>query len=272
MIYTPTDNALLARERDRTDPSQLIKYISDNRKFQIENYFKNDPKVYEIEKKYGKYLMVPLALPIFELPDKEHFMHWWKKYAIRPTKQKGDYVASVTGYSPFESIDIIQKIGEDWNLNMQTDNFKKEFPHLWQQVYDQLPVDDILVFNLWSAVQTFSEHRDSAEMIDCPNSFRILFYDENPENSLYVFDNPTKPYHCEETTFLPNVPTTNTYMWNNLRCMHGSVYDPNYKKVLGVIVGLVNPDKYDEVMSRSVETYKDYCLVSKNEIENYVDL
>lgn len=272
MKYTPTQNALAARERFKNNSIDLIKYISDNRKLQLEQYFNNNPKLYELEKKYGKYLMVPLALPVFEVPDREHFMHWWKQYAIRPTKQQGDLVASNTGNSPFESIDLVQKVGNDWNLNLQTENFKKEFPYLWQQFYDQLPCDDILTLNLWSAVETFSEHRDSAEMFDCPNSFRINLYDENPENSLYVFDNPTKPYQIEEPTFLPNLPTTNTYMWNNLRCMHGSVYDPKYKKVLAAVIGLINPNKYDEVMTRSIATYKEHCLISNNELENYVDL
>jgi hypothetical protein len=270
--YVPTENALREREKERNDPSRLIDYLTTSRETQIKQFFNNDPVINELEKKYGKYLLVPLAVPLFELPDEDHFMHWWKTHSIRPVKQKGDYVADVTGYSPFESVDLIQEIGDDWNLNMQTDNFKKEFPKLWQQFNESLPVSRLLVLNMWSAVQTFSDHRDSAELFDFPGSFRIKLYDENPENSLFVFDNPTKPYHCEEPTFLPNLPTTNTYMWNNLRVKHGSVYDPQYKKILGIGIGLIDPKRYDEVMGRSVELYKDHCLVSKNSLENYVDI
>lgn len=272
MIYIPSENSLKAREREKLDSSQLVNYLTSNRKYQHETYFNNNPKLLDIEKRFGKYLLVPLALPLFEVPDKDHFMYWWKKYAIRPTKQKGDYVASVTGYSPFESIDLVQKLGDDWNLNLQTDNFKKEFPYLWQQFYDLLPCQDLLVINLWSSVQQFPEHRDSAEMVDCPNSFRIKLYDENPEETLFVFDNPTKPYSCEEPTFFPRLPTTNSYMWNNMRCMHGSVYDPRYKKVLAVIVGLVDLDRYETLIEESTTVYKDYCLVSNNSIENYVNV
>lgn len=272
MIYIPSPNSLAAREKEKINSSELVNYLTSNRKYQTSHYFNNDPKIFEIERKYGKYLLVPLALPLFEVPDKEHFMYWWRKHAIRPVKQKGDYVASVTNYSPFESIDLVQKIGDDWNLNLQTENFKKEFPYLWQQFYDLLPCDDLLVINLWSSIQEFPEHRDSAELIDCPNSFRIKLYDENPEETLFVFDNPTKPYHCEQPTFFPRLPTTNSYMWNNLRVMHGSVYDPRYKKVLAVIIGLINLERYNSVLTESINVYEKHCLVSKYSLENYVNI
>jgi hypothetical protein len=269
--YIPNERALAHREKEQAD-SQLRDHLTHQRRDQIKNVFNSDPRLFEAEKKYGKYLLVPLALPIFEVPDSDHFMYWWKKYAIRPVKQHGDYVASGTGYSPFESIDLVQKVGNDWNLNLQTDNFKQEFPYLWQQFYDQLPCDDLLVINLWSSVQPFTEHRDSAEMIDAPNSFRIKLYDENPEETLFVFDNPITPYRCEEPVFFPRIPTTNSYMWNNLRVKHGSVYVPGYKKVLAVIVGLVNPDRYESLMKKSIETYSEYCVQSNYNIENYVDV
>ena len=272
MEYIPTENALAARRREAEDSSKLVEHISAERKFQLANFMSGDPRVLDVEKRFGKYLAVPLDVPKFEFDDPEHFKDWYFKHAIRPVKQKGDYVADVTGISPFYSIDLIQEIGDDWNLNMQTENFKKEFPHIWQQFHEALPVKKILTLNLWSSVQTFSEHRDSAEMIDCPNSFRIPLYDENPESTLYVMDNPTMPYKVEETHFLPKLEETNTYMWNNLRCMHGSVKDENYLKILAVCVAIVNVEDYIDVMSRSVEKYKDHCLVSKYEIGNYVNV
>jgi hypothetical protein len=272
MEYQPTENALAARERESKDTSKLIEHISTQRKFQLEHFMGNDPKAFELEKNFGKYLALPIDIPKFDVGDPEKFKDWFFKNSIRPTKQKGDYVADVTGYSPFHSVDLIQEIGEDWNLNLQTENFKKEFPHIWQQFYDELPVSKILTLNLWSSVQSFSEHRDSAEMIDCPSSFRITLYDENPEGTLYVMDNPTKPYSVGETYFLPKLEETNTYMWNNLRCMHGSVKDDNYTQIMDVCVALVDIDRYTEIVSRSVEKYKDHTLVSENKLENYVDV
>lgn len=271
-LYIPTKNALNARERETFDPTSLINYLTKTRKFQHETYFKNNPKVLELEKYYGKYLLVPLAIPLFELPDQDHFLQWWKNNAIRPVKQNGDYVATTTGRSPFESVDIIQKVGNDWNLNLKTNEFIKEFPLLWQQVHDTLPCDDILVWNLWSSVEEFTEHRDSAEMLDFPASFRILLYDTNPYNTLFIMDNPTKPFKVCDTKFLPNLSDTNTFMWNNLRSMHGSVYNPQYKKILAVIIGLINIEKYDTVLRKSITNYNRYCYTSDYSLENYVNV
>ena len=61
-------------------------------------------------------------------------------------------------------------------------------------------------------------------------------------------------------------------MWNNLRVKHGSVYVPGYKKVLAVIVGMVNPDRYEKLMEQSIETYSEHCVQSNYNIEHYVDV
>lgn len=272
MEYIPSENALNVRKNEEQDSSKLVEHLSTQRKFQLEHYFKNDPRMFEMEKKYGKYLMVPLAIPKFELEDPDHFVDWFFKHSIRPVKQKGDYVAPDKGFSPFYSVDLIQEVGDDWNLNMQTDNFKQEFPKLWDQFHETLPVQKILTLNLWSSVWDFNEHRDSAEMWDCPNSFRIPLYDENPSNTLFVMDNPTVDYKVEETHFLPTLEDTNTFMWNNLRCMHGSRKTEEHKKIMAVVIALVDPDKYDTLMSASVEKYKDYVLESKYQITDYVNV
>ena len=116
MKYIPSEKSLALREQTKTDVNKLISHLSAERKLQL-GILGNKDKFLAIEKKYGKYLMVPLALPIFELPDTDHFLSWWKQHAIRPIKQNGDYVVPDTGYSPFETIDLVQKIGNDWNLN-----------------------------------------------------------------------------------------------------------------------------------------------------------
>jgi hypothetical protein len=54
--------------------------------------------------------------------------------------------------------------------------------------------------------------------------------------------------------------------------MHGSVKDDNYTKIMAVCVALVDIDRYTEIVSRSVEKYKDHTLVSENKLENYVDV
>ena len=73
-------------------------------------------------------------------------------------------------------------------------------------------------------------------------------------------------------TFLPRAPDTNSFVWNNLRVKHGSVYDPAYKKILAVVVCPIDIERYSSLMETSINMYKDYCIVSNNSIENYVNI
>jgi len=41
---------------------------------------------------------------------------------------------------------------------------------------------------------------------------------------------------------------------------------------MAVVIALVDPDKYDTLMSTSIEKYKDYVLESKYQITDYVNV
>jgi len=89
---------------------------------------------------------------------------------------------------------------------------------------------------------------------------------------LYFFDNPTQPYSQGPVTQVPKAPNTNSWVWNNLRVKHGSVYTPGYKKILVIATGILNIEKYEEVIDNSITTYKDYCVVSENSLGNYINV
>lgn len=270
--YTPPEKSLIERESNRLDPSKLINFISTQRKEQLKIHGNNDPRFLELEKKFGKYLLVPLALPEFEIGDREKFLAWWKNKCTVPIKLKGDTVMQGYGFSPFEAVDLLHTIGEDWTTNLQTNSFKQEFPKLYQQFFDQIPCNKILNITLWSSIKQLPEHRDSAEYIDTPMAFRIKLYDENPSETLFCFDNPLQPYSIGEVKQLPRVLGSNSYVWNNLRVKHGSTYDPQYKKILAVVVGFPDPERYEALLDNSIAMYGQDCLISNNSIENYVNI
>ena len=272
-MYYPNEKTLQEREIEKADTNRLIRHMSSSRKEQLDMFTNNDPKVLEAERKYGKYLFVPLALPIFEMPEKEHFLSWWKDTMQVTKKLDGDAVMSGYGITPFETVDLITEIGTQWwETNNKGDAFRKEFPHLWQQFNELLPCRKLLRLTLWSSRHEIQEHRDSAEMVDMPVSFRIKLYDENPEETLYLFDNPMNPYSCGEPHMLPRAPNTNSFVWNNLRVKHGSIYNPAHKKILAFAFGLVDFERYHKLMETSINTYRDYCISSDYSTENYVNI
>jgi len=260
------------RNQEEKNPKDLIEFLSNSRNDQLNTFFSHcSDEIKQLEQQFGKYIYVPLALPVFELPDKEHFMSWWDRHAIKPQKKVSEFLAPEIDYVSAEAINLIEKHKHLWTPNLQTDNFIKEFPRLWQQFHDLLPID-IISLKMWSSFIPFKEHRDPGELIDIPMSFRIMLFDENPEQTLFILDNPTKPYYCGEDIQIPRVPNTNSWAWNNLRVKHGSVYTPGYKKVLVLTTGIVNVKSYEKLMNKSINIYKDYCITSKYSLENYVDV
>lgn len=271
-MYTPGDRELHEREKEKEKAPTMVKHISLARKEQIQLFAGGNPKILELEKKYGKYLFVPLALPIFELPEKEHFMSWWESNKEVTKKLDGDIVFDGYGITPFDTVDLITEIGTQWwNSNNRSDSFKTEFPKLWQQFHDQLPCDKLLRLTLWSSRHAIHEHRDTAEYVDLPASYRIKLYDENPEETLFLYDNTLQPYTSGDPLMLPRAPDTNSFVWNNLRCKHGSVFNEGKRKILAFAFGLTNLDKYETLMDRSINNYSEYCLTSNYSTENYVN-
>lgn len=269
----PGPGLLAFREQEQQDPSNLINFLTTRRKDQLANFcFHNLDEILELEQEFGKYIFVPLALPKFELLDKDHFVSWWNTHAIKPTKLVSEQLSPETGYSSAEAVDLIEKIKHYWDPNFQTENFKNEFPNLWEQFHDLLPIDDFLTLHLWSSFKPFTEHRDPGELLDVPMSFRIKLYDDNPEETLYIFDNPTNPYQMGEVKQLPQLETTNSWVWNNLRVKHGSIYNINYKKCLVITTGILNIKKYKALLTTSINTYKDHCMISEHSLKNYVNI
>jgi hypothetical protein len=261
------------RAREKENPSELIEHLSSQRKNQIETFFPNNKnKILELERQFGKYLLIPLALPKFELPDLEMFKHWWSKHSISPEKLVSETLSPEVGYSSAECVDLIEKIQSRWTPNMQTDNFKKTFPKLWDQFHDLLPIDEFLNLHLWSSVMPFKEHRDPGEVVDIPVSFRIMLYDDNPEETLYIFENTTMPYEYGEIKQPPRLEDTNTWIWNNLRVKHGSIYNPGYRKCMALSTGVINIKKYESLLNASIAKYKEHCIVSNNSLENFVNV
>ena len=272
-MYVPNSKTLVERQAEQLNSQTIVDYTSANRKEQLAMFTNNDPRALEAERKFGKYLFVPLALPIFEMPYKEHLLSWWKQTMQVTKKLDGDTVMMGYGIDPFETVDLITDIGNQWwETNNRGNDFKQEFPHLWQQFNELLPCSKLLRLTLWSSRYEIQEHRDSAEMVDMPVSFRIKLYDENPEETLYLFDNPLQPYESGTPHMLPRAPGTNSFVWNNLRVKHGSIFNPGHKKILAFAFGLVDIERYYQLLETSINTYADYCITSNNSIENYVNI
>lgn len=245
-------NTLLRTSNLRQIPQHLLSYIQN------------------FEKQYGKYCYLPLDTPrIYD----SKIVDWFFEHCRSITKLKPDVADTEYGYSLFNSVNVCldgkyMVQNPIWSDN-QYPNFDKEFPHFYQQMMDQLPLAKIPRFSFWNSTRPIAPHRDHSCLLDMPNSFRIMIYDENPVDTLYVYEDAEN--FTGNKTYIKRYTGTNSFVWNNLRVVHGSDYTPGYRKILLLINNFI-PDyrRYLECIENSVLKYAVDTLVSSRSLQDFV--
>lgn len=225
-----------------------------------------------LEKEYGKYMFVPLMLPPIQALDKEKFVDWYFSIAKPVRKIKPDIAGDgKSSYSHFLSVDSPHSISEGiWETNISKDIFKV-FPELVEQIM-QLPFRVIPHFALWSSTLPINEHRDHGAWLDLPMSFRSMLHDENARSTLYLREDPMVK-QTPNKFVLPRLNDTNTFVWNNLRTMHGSVHSSDKRKILLIFSNpSIIPAKFKSLLDVSIDRYKNQLFTSPLDISNFVNL
>jgi hypothetical protein len=124
----------------------------------------------------------------------------------------------------------------------------------------------------WSSIKEIPWHRDQTKFTDFPGSFRISLYDENPESTLKLVDClPDESIQDNSEFILPRLDETNSFVWNNLRTKHSSTFDPKFRKILLIIDSYtLDTDRYNKLLEKSIEKFKDSLMISNNEKEMYI--
>lgn len=243
----------------------------------IVTFYKNkniltQDQVKQLETDYGKYCYVPFDLPVIS---DDKLIDWFFEKSKAINKPKPDIAGAAHAESLFNSINVyfdpeFRKIQTIWTINEVTD-FDKTFPIFTQQIHDLLPVKRIPRLNFWQSTKQIQPHRDHANCCDFPNSVRIMLYDENPKETLYVQEDTLMG--SAHRHYVKRLPETNTFAWNNLRVVHGSDYNPKYRKILMILNDfIVDYEKYSKLMDRSVKKYHDNILVSTNKTSDFVNI
>lgn len=223
---------------------------------------------------WGKFCYVPLDIPKFEFPE---IVDWFSQNS-KPTVKVSPDIATdyVGGKSTFDAVDIIPSgdIEQDdiWTLNIRQD-FLNLFPNFYDMVMTYFPFKEIHRIRLWESKENVIYHRDHTKFLDCPGAFRIMLHDTNPVPTLSLIDSTPDSANDFSTLFrLPRVNETNCFAWNNLRTKHGSMYHPNYKKIVVILDRWeIDIDRYVDLMNRSVDKYHKYAMISNRPIQDYVN-
>lgn len=244
--------------------------------------WRDGPQMKLFEQKYGRYMYLPLDIPRIEPNDKVAFKQWWVEASKPIKKTKADISGTIDSYhDAFNGVNSLGSSNENYDVNVRPEMFDL-FPEI-KAGLAAFPFDKPPEFTIWSSTRALKAHRDSVPVRDLPCAFRVMLYDENPMPTLYLKENPTDEVIAHNPTpnsqevlpgsfVAPNISATNSFAWNNIRTVHYSIYDPAYMKCIVIIRNaLFNLDKYEDLLIRSIEKYKDYAFVSANAQSKFVD-
>ena len=119
--------------------------------------------------------------------------------------------------------------------NLLTDNhwqvpylpYQEIYPDLLEQLEAAFPWAEIMFCRLWMSNQPIPWHRDHSSE---PGALRAMIYNENNKPTFKVF-------HPRAGTNYVDLPEeSNTFMYNNSTCMHGSDREDGVNKIIMLII------------------------------------
>lgn len=223
-----------------------------------------------LEEKFGDLIYTPLDIPKIEVP--KDFYDFYFNNARFTHKRLKDVASSAAldteadQNSAFLSID--SKPTKDNSI--WSKNFLPELLSSYKDIFDQIneylplnsPIDE---FSLWSSTKQIPFHRDESSFLDMPSQFRILLKDPGAGNDTMLRLKTHSPIHEKNETYKCIITQeTNSFVWNNLRALHGSNITEE-SKILFIPTGVLDIDwkKYNDLLERSFLKYKS-CIALDN--------
>lgn len=226
----------------------------------------------ETVEKYGQYCLVPLDIPRFDNP---LLVKWFFDHCEPTYKISKDIANNRTGVTNFDAIDVLPTNETDqqdiWTLNIQQ-SFMTDFKDVYDQIMEYFPFKSLTRIRLWSSTRNVLFHRDHTKFVDFPGAFRIMLYDENPEQTLSLIPSlPDSPDDLSKKFSIPRLDNTNSYTWNNLRTKHGSDFIPGFRKIIIILDRYeIDIERYKNLLDRSIKIYQENCLTSVRNKNEYL--
>lgn len=233
------------------------------------------PHLRETEK-WGKHCFVPLDIPKFQ---NQKLVDWFFENQKEIYKLTPDVASKNYNITNFCGIDVLPTNEPEsehtgiWTLNVQQ-SFLDIFPEVNEQIMDNFPFRTLTRMRFWSSTRDIFHHRDHTRFVDSPSSFRIMLYDENPEQTLSLIPSlPDQENKYDEKFTIPSIKDSNSFVWNNLRVKHGSSYDQKYRKILLILDGYdLDVQRYNTLLEKSVNKYQQFVMKSDRNLLEYVNL
>mgnify|MGYP000323996842 FL=1 len=143
-----------------------------------------------LEQKYGKYLFVPLDVPLIKSNKHNELVEFYYQHAKLAERIKEDIAGSMddTYRAKFLSLNSSDTEADDVWTKTYKPEFENTFKDPFDQIYEYLPIqkDTKISYTIWSTQSPVVMHRDHTSLLDLPLNFRIKLYDNNPSETLLI--------------------------------------------------------------------------------------
>lgn len=177
---------------------------------------------------------------------------WWDIWNSNSAYMKKTVVNHNSGGSGWKGIEIYRgpTYTEDKTYDVRYVDCRHIFPNMIGTI-ESLPMK-INVVRALQSLRPYPPHHDFVlPQVQC----RVLLYDENPSNTFYYIIDGKKVFQK-----LPE--ESNTWIYKDEGLLHGSDYNPKYKKILLGIFGHWLHDEDSCLISGSIDRYREYVISS----------
>ena len=213
--------------------------------------------------------MTVLFTPIdieFELPSEQELIDWYESHKILDTdyweytanRHQWCLVASRQNLKNWRSFDGWKEWTKNRNLIGSDqlffhDDFEQRFPSLANAVR-QLPFKEIGASGFIRQMGAEIEpHFDTDNVYDFLEPRRYVFFvSKIEENTFYMYPNGKKVYPRIHSKY-------RLCAFNNSACEHGADPPKGWKMLLST-TGILDKEKHEELIKRSVEKFSDYVI------------
>lgn len=174
---------------------------------------------------YPIYISSVLNIPVIEPTNWDDWWTIWNKHAKTVAKVRGNHNSSKGRWIGFDCYRASNYNVIDTPYDSEYVDCRNVLPDLYKFV--ETCGLDIQLVRILESKSPFNPHKDhSTESY----SIRTMLYDNNPSPTFYYFINGRKHFQT-----LPK--ESNTWMYKDHLAMHGSNFNPKYKKILITYAG-----------------------------------
>jgi hypothetical protein len=223
-----------------------------------------------LNEKWTGIISCPLDIPKIEPDNWNDFWEIWNR-------EKGPTFNRTRAAAPvlWNGLDLIEigKTQRNKYESTYSPQLAESCVKMMASIREHMPYINIARCRLWESIEVIKPHRDknkeARDRMPLPAQFRSMLSDTNPSPTFYLSpvlnenETPQEGVVAREIAFKSGkryyidsmLEDTNSFVFDGTKVYHGSDYDPQYSKIILVLGGRLDLEKYDDIMERSSKKY-----------------